>query len=97
MPLFRKARVSVRDEGALQGTVSIVDFVGSGVAATVSGDVATATITSGGASGALSLDQHVVSANTTITAGYSAYISRFIEISNGITLEIGADSDLEIG
>ena len=36
--------IQIRDEGTSQGTVSAIDFVGSSVAATVSGGVATVTI-----------------------------------------------------
>lgn len=36
--------ISIRDEGAAQGTVSAINFVGAGVSATVSGAVATITI-----------------------------------------------------
>jgi len=46
---------------------------------------------------ALALSQHVISTNFVITAGNSAYVVRYIEIGSGITLEIGSDSDLEIG
>lgn len=41
--------------------------------------------------------QHVFSTNATIPAGYSLYVSRYVEIAAGVTLEIGADADLEIG
>lgn len=46
--------IQVKDEGVSKGRVSIVDFVGAGVAATVSGG--TATITIGGGGGGASLD-----------------------------------------
>lgn len=46
---------------------------------------------------AINIDQHVIAASFVITAGYSAYLSRYIEIASGITLEIGSDADLEIG
>ena len=46
---------------------------------------------------ALALSVHVIAASFTVTAGNSAYISRYIEISDNITLEIGDDGDLEIG
>lgn len=41
--------IEVRDEGAVQGRARVVDFVGAGVAATVSGQTATVTIAGGGA------------------------------------------------
>lgn len=37
--------IQINDEGASQGTASIIDFVGSSVAATVSSDTATITVT----------------------------------------------------
>lgn len=43
------------------------------------------------------LNPHVISANTTIPAGHSKVIPRYIEIAAGINLEIGAGADLEIG
>lgn len=50
-----------------------------------------------GASGsALALSQHVIAADFTVTAGYSADVSRYIEIATGKTVEVGADGDLEI-
>jgi hypothetical protein len=39
---------------------------------------------------------HVISSNFTLTAGYTADIFRYIEVSAGVTLEVGADSDLEV-
>jgi hypothetical protein len=50
-----------------------------------------------GGGGALQLDQHVLSANFSITPGWAAYITRYLEIAAGFTLEIGLDGDLEIG
>lgn len=50
MPLSRKPRVLVQDEGTDQGRVSTVNFTGAGIAATVAGDTATANAT-GGAGG----------------------------------------------
>jgi hypothetical protein len=48
-------------------------------------------------SGGLALSQHVLGTNFTITAGYSAYVTRYMELAAGVTLEIGLDGDLEIG
>lgn len=55
------------------------------------------TVNGGGSAGALGLDQHVLAANFTVTAGYAGYISRYLEIGAGFTLEIGAGGDMEIG
>ena len=46
--------------------------------------------------GYLLLNLHVIPANFTITAGYSSVISRYVEVGSGFTLEVGADSDLEV-
>lgn len=46
---------------------------------------------------ALDYSSHLVSANFSVPAGCSAYVSRYVEIAAGITLEVGADADLEIG
>ena len=90
--------VEVRDEGASQGFVRALDFTGTGVTATVSGSTATIAVSGGGGPGGdLQLDKHVLSASFTITAGWAAYITRYLEIPAGMTLEIGADGDLEIG
>lgn len=46
------AKVDVRDEGTTQGRVGAINFTGAPVTATVSGDVATVTITGGGGAAA---------------------------------------------
>ena len=46
---------------------------------------------------AIALSAHVVAASFTIAAGNAAYVSRYVEISDNITLEIGDDGDLELG
>jgi len=45
---------------------------------------------------ALALSQHIITSNFTVTDGYTADVVRYIEIADGITLEIGDDADLEI-
>lgn len=45
----------------------------------------------------LALSKHVVASNFTVTAGTSAYVVRYVEIADNVTLEIGDDGDLEIG
>lgn len=50
----------------------------------------------GGASGPLAMSQHVVGANTTITAAYGVIVPRYVELGDSFTLEIGDDADLEI-
>jgi hypothetical protein len=51
----------------------------------------------GGSSGPLAFSNHALSSNLTVTAGKSAYLSRYLEIAAGVTVEIETDSDLEIG
>jgi len=53
MPVFNPPGIEVRDEGVSQGVVHSLDFTGSGVTATVSGDVATVAVSSGGGGGGL--------------------------------------------
>ena len=55
------------------------------------------TVNGGGAAGALGLNQHVLDANFTVTAGYGSYISRYLEIGAGLTLTVNAGGDMEIG
>ena len=44
----------------------------------------------------LTITNHVFSTNTTIPAGSSFEMSRYIEIAAGVTVEIGVGADLEI-
>lgn len=44
-------RVSIKDEGTLLGKAKFIDFTGSAVTATLSGDVATVNVTGGGGGG----------------------------------------------
>jgi hypothetical protein len=55
MPLFNPP-IRIDDEGALQGYVNEVNFVGAGVVASVTGAIATVTI-SGGGSGSFAITQ----------------------------------------
>lgn len=48
MPIIPANNVEVRDEGTTQGRVRTLDFVGSGVVASVVGSVATVTVSGGG-------------------------------------------------
>lgn len=80
------------------GTLLISDSASVDFTLTPTATGATLTATAaGGASGALALNQHVLVANFTITAGWTAYITRYLEVAVGFTLEIGLDGDLEIG
>jgi predicted ThiF/HesA family dinucleotide-utilizing enzyme len=63
MPIIKGTTVEVRDEGATQGRVHKLDFVGSGVSAAVVGDVATVTI-AGGGGGSLTLTTSEVNIGT---------------------------------
>lgn len=53
--------------------------------------------TGGGAGTDPSESSHLVASGHTITAGTSVYISRYMEVASGITLETGLDADLEVG
>ena len=68
-------------------------LVSGAVAELPSGD----TVNGGGSAGALGLDQHVLAAGFTVTAGYASYISRYLEVGSTFTLEVGAGGDMEIG
>ena len=52
MPLVNPP-VIIQDEGTTQGAVNTINFVGTPVTATVSGNVATVTVTSGGGGGSM--------------------------------------------
>ena len=41
-------------------------------------------------------EAHVPS-NRTIAPGFAIYVPRYLEIPLGVTIEIGADADIEIG
>src|SRR5712691_5070020 len=60
-------QVEVSDEGALQGLARLLDFVGAGVTVTMSGDVATITITSGGGGAPVDAEYLVAALNATLT------------------------------
>ncbi len=51
MPLTRKPRVQISEEGTAQGKVSDINFVGDSTTAAVSGDTATVTSTGGTGTG----------------------------------------------
>lgn len=40
---------------------------------------------------------HTINNDYVILDGYAAYVPYQVKIASGVTLEIGADSDLEIG
>lgn len=86
------------DVPALAGGVTPVAQLGSGSpdgTKFLRGDGAWATPVA--SAGALPSSKHVITENHTIPAGESAHVTRYLEIASGITLEIGADADLEIG
>ena len=96
MPVHNPEALEVKDEGTTQGRARTLDFTGAGVSASVSGQTATINIT-GGASAELLFNKHIITSDITITAGYTVYIPRYMEPATGVTVEIGADADLEIG
>lgn len=48
MPIIPANNIEIRDEGSAQGQVRAIDFTGAGVSASVSGSVATVTVSGGG-------------------------------------------------
>lgn len=55
------------------------------------------TVNGGGSAGAIGLNQHVLAASFTVTAGYGSYIPRYLEIGATFALEVGAGGVMEIG
>ena len=96
MPIINPPRIEILDEGASQGRVTRMDFTGSGIAATVAGELATINSTAGGA-GDISLSLLAPLVDETITAGYSAYLVDFYEVALDKFLEVGLGSVFEIG
>lgn len=88
---------TVQDEGVTHSTtVTTFNFTGAGVSSSGAGATATINIP-GGSGGDLALAKNILSANTTVPAGSSAYIPYFSEIVDTFTLEVGLASYLEIG
>ena len=96
MPITNPTRIEVLDEGSTQGLVSRVDFTGAGVAATVSGSLATVNI-AGGAGGDIAMSTLAPAVDETITANYGAYVPEYYEVADGKFLEVGAGAVFEIG
>ena len=85
--------ISIRDEGTSQGTVSAIDFVGAQVAATVSGAVATVTISSGSGDG--TVDRVVETATTrTLATTQSLIAATYFEIQGTGSLVLEGDATL---
>ena len=85
--------ISIRDEGTSQGTVSAIDFVGSQVSATVSGSVATITISSAAGDG--TVDRVVETATTrTIATTLSLIAATYFEIQGTGSLVLEGDAAL---
>ena len=95
MPVTNPTRITVLDEGAIQGLISRVDFTGAGVTASVSGPTATVNIP-GGAGGDIALTLQAPSTDETITAGYSAIVNRKYTIASGKKLTIGSGAIFRI-
>lgn len=87
--------IEARDEGTSQGFVRTLDFVGAGVAASVSGSVATVTI-NGGAGGDIAMSLLAPTSDETITAGNSAVLARSYKIASGKKLTLGSASRFRI-
>lgn len=88
-------KLIIKDEGTVQGTAGQIDFVGSGVTASISGNLCTITI-SGGAGSDIALSLLSPTTDETITAGNSAIISGTYTIASGKKLTIGLASRFQI-
>lgn len=88
-------RIEILDEGVSQGRVTRVDFTGSGIAATVVGELATVNSTAGGA-GDIALSLLAPAVDETITAGYSATVERKFTVASGKKLTIGSGARFRI-
>ncbi len=79
--IINPPRIEILDEGVSQGRVTRVDFTGSGVAATVAGELATVNITSGGGGGSAT--------RTVVTAAFPAKRNQIINV---VDASVGATS-----
>lgn len=82
----------------LDGTIVIADLSATGTPSSstyLRGDNTWATVTA--STPDTLLTKNVLSADTIITAGYSAYIPMFLEMATGFKMEVGLGSYLEIG
>ncbi len=95
MPVINPPRIEILDEGVSQGRVTRIDFTGSGIAASVSGESATVNSTAGGA-GDIALSLLAPLVDETITAGYSATVERKYTVASGKKLIIQTASRFRI-
>jgi hypothetical protein len=86
----------IEEDGTPLVARTTINFTGAGVTASDVGGETEVNIP-GGAGGDLALNKHILTSNFTITAGWAAYITRYLEIAAGVIFEIGADGDMEIG
>lgn len=96
MPITPANNIEVRDEGVSQGFIRAVDFVGTGVSASVTGSVCTVTVNSGGAAGDIALSLLAPTVDETIPAGNSAVIVRKYTVASGKKLIVGSGARLRI-
>ena len=85
--------ISASGAGLADGDYGDITVSGSGTVMTIDAGVVTLAMMAD----LVAQSKNVLTANTTITAGYSAYIPYFAEIADTIVLEIGLNSVLEIG
>lgn len=88
MSLIPANNIEVQDEGTSQGRVRTINWVGAGVAATVSGSVATVTV-SGGAGADIASSTLAPTTDETIAAANSAVLVRSYTIASGKKLTLG--------
>jgi hypothetical protein len=96
-------RVQVLDEGVLKGFAGTIDFVGSGVVAAVTGNIATVTVTSGGGGGtATQVTVTVpyastrVSGLTVVDAGVSPTSKIMLSMAPGPDTNTTTDDDIDM-
>jgi hypothetical protein len=66
--IYKSSRIRIADEGAIQGYVRAVDFVGAGVTASIAAGIATITISGGGAGAPTDAEYLVATANAGLSA-----------------------------
>lgn len=77
-------------------TIALVNATQTLAGKTLSGPTITGAVTGSVQTSGIVSTPHLISTSVTITAGSSYVVSRYSEVASGVTLEIGADADMEI-
>lgn len=99
--IVKANRVEVRDEGSIQGLVRSLDFTGSGISASVSGTVATVTVSGGTAPGLVLLSAYTPSGAATvdvtsqITSTYDQYLITYalLPATDNVSFQMRTSTD----